>query len=234
MAASGWAYNRLVITVHHLNYSRSQRVLWLLEELEVPYELVKYERDPKTLFAPKSLQQIHPLGKSPVITDGDQVIAESGTILEYLVETYGKGRLVPAAGTPAYRHYRYFMHYAEGSLMPFLLLKLVTTKMKTAKMPFFVKPIAAKIADTVAGQFVNPNLTRHLKFLGDHLEKNAWVAGDELTAADVQMSYPLEAIVARAGDMDVSPKIKELVTKMQARPAYQRATAKGGPVNLEE
>lgn len=234
MAASGWAYNRRVITVHHLNYSRSHRVLWLLEELEVPYEIVKYERDPKTLFAPKALQEIHPLGKSPVITDGDQVIAESGTILEYLVETYGKGRLIPAAGTPAYRHYRYFMHYAEGSLMPFLLLKLVTTKMKTAKMPFFVKPIAGKIADTVAGQFVMPNLKRHLGFLGDHLAKHTWFAGDELSAADIQMSYPVEAIIARGGDLEVSPKLKEMMTRMQARPAYQRATAKGGPVSLED
>ncbi len=234
IAASGWAYNRRVITVHHLNFSRSQRVLWLLEELEVPYELVRYDRDPKTLFAPKSLQEIHPLGKSPVITDGDQVIAESGNILEYLVDTYGKGRLVPAAGTPAYRHYRYFMHYAEGSLMPFLLLKLIFAKLKSAKMPFFVKPIAKKIADTVSGQFVTPNLTRHLKFLGDHLEKTAWFAGDELTAADIQMSYPLEAIVARVGDLAVSPKLKDLVTRMQARPAYQRAVAKGGPVNLED
>jgi glutathione S-transferase len=234
IAASGWAYNRRVITVHHLNYSRSQRVLWLLEELEVPYEIVKYERDPKTLLAPPSLQQVHPLGKSPVITDGNTVIAESGNILEYLVDTYGKGRLAPAAGTPEYRHYRYFMHYAEGSLMPFLLLKLIFTKMKTAKMPFFVKPIAKKIADTVSGQFVTPNLIRHLKFLGDHLAKHTWFAGDELTVADIQMSYAVESLVGRAGNLDVSPKLKEMVTRMQARPAYQRATAKGGPVNPEE
>ena len=223
-----------MITVHHLNNSRSQRVLWLLEELEVPYELVTYERDPKTLLAPKSLQQIHPLGKSPVVTDGELVIAESGNILEYIVETYGKGRLVPAAGTPAYRHYRYFMHYAEGSLMPFLLLKLIFTKMKTSKMPFFVKPIAAKIADTVSAAFVTPNLTRHLAFLGDHLTKNTWFAGDELTAADIQMSYPVESAVGRAGDLALSPKLVEMVARIHARPAYQRAVAKGGPVNPVE
>lgn len=234
MAASGWAYNRRVITVHHLNYSRSQRVLWLLEELEIPYELVTYERDPKTLLAPKSLQKIHPLGKSPVITDGDQVIAESGNILEYLVDTYGKGRLVPAAGTPAYRHYRYFMHYAEGSLMPFLLLNLVFAKVKTSKMPFFAKPIANKIADTVSGLFVTPNLTRHLAFLGDHLTTHTWFAGDELTAADIQMSYAVESIVGRLRGYSVSPKLSEMVARMRARPAYQRATAKGGPVNPEE
>jgi len=223
-----------VITVHHLNNSRSQRVLWLLEELEVPYELVKYERDPKTLLAPKTLQQIHPLGKSPVISDGDLVIAESANILEYLVDTYGKGRLVPAAGTPAYRHYRYFMHYAEGSLMPFLLLTLIFSKVKTAPMPFFVKPIARKIADTVSGNFVTPNVKRHLAFLGQHLANHTWFAGDELSVADIQMSYPIEAVVARAGGLEVSPKLADFVTRIQARPAYQRAVAKGGPVNPDE
>ena len=174
-----------VITVHHLNNSRSQRVLWLLEELGVPYEIIKYERDPKTLLAPKSLEAIHPLGKSPVITDDSggttKTIAESGAILEYLIETYGKGRLAPAPGTPASIDYRYFMHYAEGSLMPYLLLKLVFRKVKTAPVPFFVKPIAKGIANKVSAQFIDPNLTRHLAFLNDHLGKHTWFAGDELT-----------------------------------------------------
>lgn len=206
-------------------------MLWLLEELEVPYEIVKYERDPKTMLAPPSLQAIHPLGKSPVVTDGDVTVAESGAILEYLVETYGKGRLVPAAGTPAYRDYRYFMHYAEGSLMPFLLLKLIFAKMKTAPMPFFVKPIARKIADTVSKQFVDPNVTRHVSFLADHLAKRAWLTGDELTAADIQMSFPLEGLVARAGN-SVPARLVEQVKKFQARPAYQRALEKGGPYEI--
>lgn len=206
-------------------------MLWLLEELEVPYEIVKYERDPKTMLAPPSLQAIHPLGKSPVVTDGDVTVAESGAILEYLVETYGKGRLVPAAGTPAYRDYRYFMHYAEGSLMPFLLLKLIFAKMKTAPMPFFVKPIARKIADTVSKQFVDPNVTRHVSFLADHLAKRAWLTGDELTAADIQMSFPLEGLVARAGS-SVPARLVEQVKKFQARPAYQRALEKGGPYEI--
>ncbi len=220
-----------MITVHHLNNSRSQRVLWLLEELELPYELVKYERDPKTMLAPPSLQAIHPLGKSPVITDGDVTVAESGAIIEYIVETYGKGRLVPAAGTQDHRDYRYFMHYAEGSLMPYLLLKLIFRKVKTSPMPFFVKPIARKIADTVSGRFVDPNLTRHLTFLGDHLAKHAWFAGSEMTAADVQMSFPLEGAVSRAGE-SVSPRLTEFVKKFQARPGYQRALAKGGPYEI--
>ena len=220
-----------MITVHHLNNSRSQRVLWLLEELELPYELVRYERDPKTMLAPPALQAVHPLGKSPVITDGDATVAESGAIIEYILETYGKGRLIAAAGTPAYRDYRYFMHYAEGSLMPILLLKLIFSKMKSAPMPFFAKPIARKIAETVSRQFVDPNLTRHLTFVGDHLAKHAWFAGDEMTAADIQMSFPLEGAVARAGS-SVSPRITDFVKKFQARPAYKRALEKGGPYEL--
>lgn len=221
-----------MITVHHLNHSRSQRVLWLLEELELPYEIVKYERDPKTMLAPKSLEAIHPLGKSPVITDGDATVAESGAILEYLVETYGKGRFAPPAGTPAHRHYRYFMHYAEGSLMPFLLMRLITRRIKSAPVPFFVKPIARKIADKLAGDFVDPNLRRHIAFLGKHLEQHTWFAGDELTAADIQMSFPVEAVVARGGDLEPSPKLADFVKRMKDRPAFQRALAKGGPYEV--
>ena len=224
-------YASAVLTVHHLNNSRSQRVLWLLEELEVPYELVQYERDPKTMLAPPSLQAIHPLGKSPVVTDGGTTVAESGAILEYLVETYGNGRLIPTAGTPEHRDYRYFLHYAEGSLTPLLLLKLILSKVKSGPMPFFVKPVARKIADTVSSRFVDPNLTRHLAFLTDHLAKRDWFAGAEMTAADIQMSFPLEGAVARAGS-SVSPRLAEQVKKFQARPAYKRAIAKGGPYDL--
>lgn len=221
-----------MITVHHLNHSRSQRVLWLLEELELPYEIVKYERDPATMLAPKSLEAIHPLGKSPVITEGDATIAESGAILEYLVETHGKGRFAPPAGTPAHRHYRYFMHYAEGSLMPYLLLKLITRKLKEAKVPFFVKPIAGKIADKLAGDFVDPNVRRHVAFLGDHLAKHRWFAGDELSAADIQMSYPVEAIVARAGELSPPASLVDFVKRCKERPAFQRALARGGPYEI--
>ena len=217
-----------MITVHHLNNSRSQRVLWLLEELELPYELVKYERDPETMLAPKTLEAIHPLGKSPVITEGDATITESGAILEYLVETHGKGRFAPPPGTQAHHDYRYFMHYAEGSLMPYLLLRLITRRMKQAKVPFFVKPIARKISDKLSGDFVDPNLRRHVAFLGAHLEKHRWFAGDELTAADIQMSFPVEALVARAGDLSPSPKLADFVKRCHDRPAFQRALARGG------
>ena len=222
-----------MIKVHHLEASRSQRVLWMLEELELPYEIVKYARDPKTMLAPPSLREVHPLGKSPVIEDGAQKVAESGNILEYLVETYGKGRFVPTHNTPAYRDYRYFMHYAEGSLMPFLLLRLIFGKVATAPVPFFVKPVVKKIAATVSGQFVTPNLTRHIAFLDQHLASHAWFAGDEFSAADVQMSYPMEALVERGKDLGISPRMHEYVAKFKARPAYARALAKGGPVILE-
>jgi glutathione S-transferase len=215
-----------MITVHHLNNSRSQRVLWLLEELELPYEIVKYERDPKTMLAPASLRAIHPLGKSPVITDGDATLAESGAILEYLVETYGKGALAPAPGTPAYRHYRYFMHYAEGSLMPLLVMKLVFNKVKT-DAPLLIRPIAKVIAGTVSRRFLDPNLATHLGFLGGHLAKHTWFAGDAFTAADVQMSFPVEGAVTRSGDR-IPPPLTEWLGRIQARPAYRRAIERGG------
>ena len=220
-----------MITVHHLNNSRSQRVLWLLEELDLPYELVKYERDAKTMLAPPALAKIHPLGKSPVITDDGATVAESGAILEYLVEKYGNGRLAPKPGTQAHLDYRYFLHYPEGSLMPFLLLRLICNRVKTSKMPFFVKPIARRIADTVSGQFVTPNVTRHLKFVDDHLASHAWFAGDELSAADVQMSYPMEAVVKRVPE-HATPRMGEWVAKIRARPAFQRALARGGPYEI--
>jgi glutathione S-transferase len=204
--------------------------LWLLEELELPYEIVKYERDPKTMLAPASLRAVHPLGKSPVITDGDATLAESGAILEYLVETYGKGAVAPAPGTPAYRLYRYFLHYAEGSLMPILLLKLVFNKVKT-DAPFLVRPIARTIAGTVSSRFIDPNLSTHLTFLADHLGKHTWFAGDAFTAADVQMSYPVEGAVARAGG-GISPKLTEWLARIQARPAYRKALERGGDYQI--
>jgi glutathione S-transferase len=215
-----------MITVHHLNNSRSQRVLWLLEELALPYEIVKYERDPRTLLAPASLRKIHPLGKSPVITDGDATLAESGAILEYLVETYGKGALAPAPGTPAYRHYRYFMHYAEGSLMPLLVMKLVFNKIRT-DAPLLVRPVARAIAGQVAKRFLDPNLASHVAFLADHLAKHAWFAGDAFSAVDVQMSFSVEGAIARAGG-SIPPRLTEWLARIQARPAYRKAIENGG------
>ena len=160
-----------MITVHHLNNSRSQRVLWLIEELGLPYEIKRYERDPQTLLAPPSLREVHPLGKSPVVTDGGLTLAESGAVIEYLVERYAGGQLAPASGTPARWRYTYWMHYAEGSAMPPLLLKLVFDRIEAAPMPFFVKPIARAIAARARDSFILPQITRHLDYMESELGK---------------------------------------------------------------
>jgi glutathione S-transferase len=218
-----------MIIVHHLNNSRSQRVLWLLEELGLAYEVKRYQRDPKTMLAPPELRQVHPLGKSPVITDGDLTLAESGAILEYLVERYGGGRFVPAPGTPEGLRYRYWMHYAEGSLMPPLLLKLVFDRVESAPMPFFARPIARGIARRVKSTFVEPQIVRHLDYLEAELGKQPWFAGADFSAADIQMSYPLEAAAARGGLDAGRPRLMGFLERIHARPAYRRALETGGP-----
>ena len=221
-----------MLVVHHLENSRSQRVLWLLEELGVEYEIKRYERDKKTMLAPRELREVHPLGKSPVVTDDGQTIAESGAIVEYLVERYGKGRLVPAAGTPEKLRYTYWLHYAEGSAMPPLLLKLVFERMKTGPVPFFVRPIVRGVADKVLTIFVNPQLKLHLEYMEAQLGERAWFAGEELSAADIQMSFPLEAAEARSSHDTKTPNITAFLEKIHARPAYQRALERGGPYEL--
>lgn len=218
-----------MIVVHHLNNSRSQRVLWLLEELGLPYEVRRYERDRKTLLAPPELRAVHPLGKSPVIADGDRTLAESGAILEYLVERYGTGRLVPPAGSDARLRYTYWMHYAEGSAMPPLLLKLVFDRIATAPMPFFAKPIARSITDKVLRGLVEPQLRTHLDYLEGELAGREWFAGDEFTAADIQMSFPVEAAASRAGLDAGRPRLWAWLQRIHARPAYRRALEQGGP-----
>jgi glutathione S-transferase len=221
-----------MIVVHHLNNSRSQRVLWLLEELGVEYEVKRYQRDAQTMLAPPELRAVHPLGKSPVISDGGKTIAESGAILEYLIDVYGKGKLRPAAGSPEFLQYRYFMHYAEGSLMPLLLISLVFARMPLAPMPFFAKPIARAIAKRGRESFVAPQLAAHLAFMEDTLSKSEWFAGNELTAADIQMSFPLEAAAARAGLDARFPRLTGFIRQIHGRPAYRRALERGGPFQL--
>jgi glutathione S-transferase len=221
-----------MVVVHHLENSRSQRVLWLLEELGVPYEVKRYERNKETMLAPPELRAVHPLGKSPVITDGDASVAESGAIVEYLVDRYGNGRLVPPAGTPERRRYTYWLHYAEGSAMPPLLLKLVFDRVEVAPMPFFVKPIARAIAGRAKSSFIEPQLKLHFDHVESELGKSAWFAGDELTAADIQMSFPLEAADARGGLAAGRPRCVAFLQRIHARPAYQRALAKGGLYEL--
>ncbi|MGZ5194678.1 MAG: glutathione S-transferase family protein [Ramlibacter sp.] len=221
-----------MIVVHHLNNSRSQRVLWLLEELEVPYELKRYQRDPVTSLAPPELRAVHPLGKSPVITDGELTLAESGAILEYLVERYGNGALVPASGTPERLRYRYWMHYAEGSLMPPLLMKLLFDRIEKAPMPFLARPVARAIANRGRQGLVMPQIDRHLDYLEGELGKSEWFAGDALTAADIQMSFPLEAARVRGGLGPSRPRLMNFLERIHARPAYQRGLERGGPFGI--
>jgi glutathione S-transferase len=238
MAFSGQGFSMII--VHHLNNSRSQRILWLLEELGLDYEIKKYQRDAKTMLAPPELRAVHPLGKSPVISDGATVVAESGAIAEYLVERHGvsaagsaggnsvAAALAPAQGTPERLHYTYFLHYAEGSLMPPLLLKLVFDRVASAPAPFFVRPIARGIAAKVIKTFVQPNLDTHLGFLEAELGKRTWFAGSQFSAADIQMSFPLEAAASRGGLDGRYPNLVGFLERIHARPAYRRALERGG------
>jgi glutathione S-transferase len=224
-----------MLIVHHLETSRSQRILWLLEELGVPYELKVYRRDPATRLAPPELKAVHPLGKSPVVTDDGEVVAESAAIIEYLVEKYGHlgqgelAHLQPAMGTPAYRQCRYWMHYAEGSLMNWLVMKLVFMTIPKRPMPFFAKPIARAICDKVQAQLVDPNVQAATTFIEDHLARHEWFCGDHITMADFQMSFAVEALLSRATGGGAHPHISAYRDRIRARPAYQRAEAKGGP-----
>jgi glutathione S-transferase len=207
-------------------------VLWLLEELGVPYEVRRYRRDASTMLAPPELLQVHPLGKSPVIVDGDVTLAEYGAILEYLVARYGQGRFAPEPNTPEALRYSYWMHFAEGSAMPPLLLKLIFGRIQSAKMPFFARPIARRIAQRVLDTVVLPNLQRLLAFMDGALSQDEWFAGARFTAADVQVSFPLEAARARAGLDARYPRLLAWLDRIHARPAYQRALATGGPYEL--
>ena len=220
-----------MITVHHLNNSRSQRVLWLLEELGLEYDIKFYQRDPKTMLAPAALRAVHPLGKSPVVTDGDLTIAESGAIIEYLVERYGNGRLIPAAGTSQRLRYRYWLHYAEGSAMPLLVMKLIFGRLPSS-VPALIRPVANMISGGVQSKFLDPQLQRHLQYLEAELDAYPWFAGNEFTAADIQMSFPVEGARSRAGLDSRYPRLLKYLESIHARQAYQRALERGGPYDL--
>ena len=220
-----------MIIVHHLNNSRSQRILWLLEELSVPYEVKRYERNPKTMRAPPALLAVHPLGKSPVIEDDGKIIAESGAIVEYLADTYADGALAPRPGTPERLRYTYYLHYAEGTLMPPLLMTLIFGTIPK-RSPALIRPVAKMIATATKRGFIEPELKRQLDFLEGELGKTAWFAGAAFSAADVQMSFPLEAAVQRGG-LDASrPRLAEFLARIHARPAYKRALERGGQYDL--
>jgi glutathione S-transferase len=221
-----------MITVHHLNNSRSQRILWLLEELDLPYEIKRYQRDPRTLLAPPELRAVHPLGKSPVVTDEGLTLAESGAIIEYLADRYGTHKLIPAHGTPGRLRCNYWLHYAEGSLMPLLLLKLVFRRVETAPVPFFVRPVAKGIAGKVQQSFVDPQLALHLSYLEGELGKTDWFGGTDLSVADIAMSFPLEAAAARGALNERHPRLTAFLQRIHARPAYQKALERGGDYSL--
>lgn len=220
-----------MITVHHLNNSRSQRILCLLEELALPYEIVRYQRDPQTMLAPASLKAVHPLGKSPVITDEGNTVAESGAIMEYLVERYGQGRMAPPAGTPEHLRYKFWLHFAEGSAMPPLLLSLVFAKIEAAPLPFFLKPVTRGIARRVRSTLIEPNLKTQLDYMESELAKSPWFAGEQFSAADVQMSFPVEAAAARGG-LGQRTRLADWLQRLHARPSWQRALEKGGPYGI--
>ncbi|WP_295981054.1 glutathione S-transferase [uncultured Variovorax sp.] len=222
-----------MLTVHHLNNSRSQRVLWLLEELELPYEVVHYQRDPQTMLAPASLRAVHPLGKSPVVTTDDGLtLAESGAIIETVIERYGNGRLAPAAGSAEAVRYRYWLHFAEGTAMSPLLMKLIFDRIETSRMPFFARPVAKAIAAKTKGAFIHPNIASHLNYMEAELGRSEWFAGDAFTGADIQMSFVVEAARARGGLDAKRPKLMAYLERIHSRPAYKRALERGGPYEL--
>lgn len=221
-----------MITVHHLENSRSQRILWFLEELGLDYEIKHYKRHPKTSLAPPELKQVHPLGKSPVITDGDLVIAETGAIIEYLVDTYADHQWRPQRGTPERNDYNYWIHAAEGSYMPFLVMKLVFGKLTQAPVPFLVRPITKSINAQVSKQFLDPNIKAGLDHLEATLEGQDWILGDAPSAADIMMCFPVEGAAVRANLNDQYPNISAYHQRFRARPAYQRGLEKGGPFQL--
>jgi glutathione S-transferase len=221
-----------MIIVHHLENSRSQRVLWLLEELGLPYEIKHYQRDAQTNLAPAALLKIHPLGKAPVITDNDLTIAESGAIIEYIIDTYA-AHWRPDKGSAEYRRYQYWMHFAEGTAMPAFVMSLIFGKIKTAKMPFFAKPIARAIADNVLNSFVSPNIARQLSYINRELKDHTWFCGANISGADIQTCFVLEAAAVRASlNANEQPDAFRWLEAVRARPAYQKAIERGGPFNL--
>lgn len=216
-----------MINIHHLEHSRSQRILWLLEEISVPYEIVHYKRDPETMLAPPELRAIHPLGKSPVLEEEGIIVAETGAIIEYIIERHGGGALRPPPGTPEARAWTYWMHYAEGSAMPPLLMKLVFERLPE-NASGLVRPLVKGIARRAQEGFVDPRLQEHIAFWDASLKETGWFAGEAFSAADIIMSFPLEAAAARAGASE-HRNIRDFLDRIHARPAYQTALQRGGP-----
>ncbi|ANG91145.1 glutathione S-transferase [Enterobacteriaceae bacterium 155047] len=219
-----------MLTVHHLNQSRSQRVIWAVEELALPYQIVRYQRE-KTMMAPPSLKKVHPLGKSPVVEDNGLIVAESGAILEYLQETYDLTSQLKPQSPEQKLQYRFWLHYAEGSLMPILLMKLVFNSLGKPPVPFGLRTLGKGLGKGVQKAWLNPQLETHARFIEAHLSENSWFAGDLLSMADIQMSFPIFALLARGG-IDNLPHTQAWKKKVEMRPAWQRAIQQGGPFDL--
>ena len=222
----------MTLTVHHLNNSRSQRVLFLLEELGTPYDVRRYQRHPKTMLAPAALRQVHPLGKSPVVTDGSHTLAETGAIMEYLAATYDDGTLRPPADSEEGRRVTFYLHYAEGSLMPLMLVSLVMRSLPR-QAPFPLRPLLRKVAGGVHQRFLGPQLALHLDFLEAELAHRPWFAGERFTVADAQMSFPVEIAGLRQHLLGAArPRLQNWLDRLRARPAYARALERGGPYDM--
>lgn len=220
-----------MLTVHHLENSRSQRILWLLEELGVEYDIKHYKRDKKTNLAPAALKAVHPLGKAPVIEDRGKAYAETGAMIEYILDHYGQGRLRPNTGDKNFERYRYWLYAAEGSYMPPLIITLLLNRMETAPMPFFARPIAKRLVKGVRDGYLDQTMKALFGYLENEVGQSQWLAGDEFSAADVIMSFPVEAFSVR-GPNEGFPNLAAYLMRFQARPAYKRALERGGPYAL--
>ncbi|WP_454779006.1 glutathione S-transferase family protein [Klebsiella michiganensis] len=219
-----------MLTVHHLNQSRSQRVLWALEELQLPYQVVSYQRG-KGMLAPAELKSVHPLGKSPVVEDNGHILAESGAILEYLQETYDSARRLKPESVEDKLQYRFWLHYAEGSLMPLLLMKLVFASLGKPPVPFGMRTLGNALGKGVQKAWLNRQVDTHARFIEAHLSRQRWFAGAELSMADIQMSFPAMALLARGG-VENLPHLTQWVQRVEQRPAWQKAVERGGPFTL--
>ncbi|MFM9268670.1 glutathione S-transferase family protein [Halomonas elongata] len=224
-----------MVHVHHLENSRSQRVIWCLEELGIDYELVTYRRDPVTMLAPESLKSVHPLGKAPVITDegrDGRAVAESGAILEYLVERYDEaGQLAPPAGSDERERYRFWLHHAEGSAMPPLVMRLVFSRLGKPPIPALMRPLGRQFAKGVEQRFLGPRLRELASFWDGALVESPWFAGEDFSAADIQMSFPILALESRGG-LANSPNLADFLSRCRKREAYRRAIERGGEFSV--
>lgn len=222
-----------MITLHHLENSRSFRIAWLLEELNLEYKIKEYKRDRLTMLAPKELKNIHPIGKAPIITDDNGAFSESAAIIEYLLDQYNGDQLIPnRENALAFRQYRFFMHYAEGSVMPILVMALVFNKIEKTKVPFFIKPIINSLVKMVRSTYINPTITTHFQYIESILKENKWLTGDQFTAADIHMSFPILAAACRQKEVSSRPNIKRFIKQIEERPAYKKAVEKTGKLDL--